>query len=64
MKTSTIDKLIWTLVYGGLIGLALGLSIRRAHAALGWTFVTAGAMVAAIGALLVVVRSRMKDDTP
>lgn len=55
-----IETLIWVLVYGGLIGIGLGLSIRAEAAALGWSIVAVGAIVAAVGAVLVVVRSRMK----
>ena len=62
MKSTTVDKLIWALVYGGLIGIALGLSVQRTDGALGWGFVTLGGVVAATGAVLVYVRSRMKDD--
>ena len=61
MTTQTIDKLIWTLIYGGLIGSALGLSIQRSDPSLGWSFVSVGGIVAVLGAVLIFVRSRMKD---
>jgi len=63
MKPSTIDTLIWVLVYGGLLGVGLGLSIGRSDETLGWTVVTGGGVTAAVGALLVYVRSRMSDKT-
>ena len=63
MKSTTIDKLIWTLIYGGLLGIGLGLSVQRTDDMLGWSFVTVGGAVAVVGAVLVYVRSRMKDDT-
>jgi len=62
MNTSTIDKLIWTLIYGGLLGVGLGVSIQRSDDALGWTIVAAGGIATALGAVLVFVRSRMKGD--
>ena len=62
MNTSTIDKLIWTLIYGGLLGVGLGVSIQRNDDTLGWTIVAAGGMATALGAVLVFVRSRMKGD--
>ena len=40
MKATTIDKLIWIFLYGGLLGVGLGLSISRSDAALGWSVVT------------------------
>ncbi len=60
MSADTIDKLIWVLIYGGLLGIGLGLAVRRSDDALGWGLVLGGAVVAAIGALLVWVRSRME----
>ena len=62
MSAATIDKLIWTLIYGGLLGVGLGVSVQRSDDALGWTIVTAGGIATALGAVLVYVRSRMKGD--
>jgi hypothetical protein len=62
MKTATLDKLIWALVYGGLLALALGLSVQRTDRMLGWGLVTLGAAAAVFGTVLLVVRSRTKDD--
>jgi hypothetical protein len=61
MKLQTLDKLIWTLIYGGLIGVALGLSVARSDAAFGWVFVTLGAASSIIGAILIYVRSRRRE---
>lgn len=62
MKTSTLDTLIWVLIYGGLLGVGLGLSVQRSHNGLGATVVVIGGCVAALGFALIYVRSRMKDD--
>ncbi len=62
MKPSTVEKLVWVLIYGGLLGAGLGLSLQRSHAGLGWTLVVAGAVLAAIGVVLIYVRSRMRAD--
>ena len=61
MKTATVDKLIWTLVYGGLIAVALGWSVQRTDDALGWTILVSGAVATVIGIALVAVRARIKD---
>ena len=61
MSNAALQKLIWVLIYGGLLGLVLGLSIQKADDALGWSIVVGGAGVAAVGALLLFVRSRRKD---
>lgn len=55
-----IEVLIWVFLYGGLLAVGLGLSVQRSAAVLGWSIVAGGAIVAAVGAVLVVVRSRMK----
>ena len=61
MKTSTLDKLIWILIYGGLLGVGLGLSVQRTDDSLGWSIATGGGAAAAAGVVLIYVRSRMKD---
>ncbi len=70
MKASTVDMLIWVLVYGGLIGVGLGLSVLRTDGNLGHGVIAVGGVVAVIGFALIYVRSRMqeisqtKDKTP
>jgi predicted membrane channel-forming protein YqfA (hemolysin III family) len=64
MTTNTIDKLIWVLIYGGLLVVCLGVFVRRSADGLGWTLIALGAVVALAGALLVWVRSRMPDPGP
>ena len=63
MKSSTLEKLIWVFIYGGLLCVGLGMSVGRSDEALGWTVVTGGGVTAAIGAVLVYVRSRMIDKS-
>jgi hypothetical protein len=59
MKTSTVEALVWVLIYGGLLLLCLGLFVLRADGLLGWPLVLAGGATSAVGAVLIVVRSRM-----
>ena len=59
MKTSTVEALVWVLVYGGLLLLCLGLFVSRSSAALGWLMLLAGGATAAAGVLLIYLRSRM-----
>lgn len=61
MSTARLDVLIWVLIFGGLVLLGLGIAVQRSDAALGWGMIVAGAIVAAIGVLLIVVRSRIPD---
>ncbi len=61
MSTTTIDKLIWVLIYGGLLAVCLGVFVKRSDDGLGWMLIVLGGVVAAAGAALVWVRSRMAE---
>ena len=61
MSNTALQKLIWVLIYGGLIGVVLGSSIQKADDPLGWSIVVGGALSAVAGAVLLFVRSRRKD---
>jgi hypothetical protein len=62
LNSKRLHKLIWVLVYGGLLTLVLGLSVQRSDDDLGWSMVAAGFAVALLGFSLVFVRARMKAD--
>jgi len=62
MKPSTLDTLIWVFIYGGLLGVGLGLSVSRSAEAVGYTIVAAGCIATAVGAVLVYLRSRASDE--
>lgn len=55
-----LHQLIWVLIYGGLLTLVLGLSVQRTDDAIGWSMVLGGALVTALGGVLIYVRSRLK----
>ncbi|MBA3592433.1 MAG: hypothetical protein H0W47_01355 [Polaromonas sp.] len=57
-----LQKLIWVLIYGGLLTLVLGLSVQRTHEPLGWAMVVGGGIVATIGFSLIYVRSRLTPE--
>ncbi len=57
-----LEKWIWILVYGGLFAMTLGIATARTDAALGWSIATPGAVAAAVGVVLIYVRSRFKDE--
>lgn len=61
MSTQKLDVAIWVLIFGGLLLLGLGIAVERSDAALGWGMIVAGAIAAAVGVLLIVVRSRIPD---
>ena len=49
-----IDRLVWTLIYGGVLGLILGIATREEHLALAF----------AGGVVLLAVRSRLRESPP
>jgi hypothetical protein len=63
MHTKTVEKLAWILIYSGLGMLVLGTFVRDASAGLGTLLIAVGALDAVAGAGLIVVRSRMKEDS-
>lgn len=57
-----LHKLIWVLIYGGLLTLVLGLATVRADEATGWVLMVGGGVVAALGVALIAVRARLTTD--
>jgi hypothetical protein len=62
MQPNKVETLVWVLIYGGLLTLGLGLSVRRTDDGLGTGLAIVGGAVAAVGFVLIYVRSRMKGD--
>lgn len=60
MKPATVEAWVWILIYGGLLLLCLGLFVARSDATLGWTATVVGGLLAAVGVLLIYLRSRMR----
>ena len=59
-----LDALIWTLIYGGLFALILGIASHDETVVAGWSLSVLGAIAAGAGAVLVFVRSRLRDGPP
>jgi hypothetical protein len=60
VKPKALEKWIWILIYGGLLSLVAGLAVSKRQENLGLVMVWAGGVVAGVGALLIVVRARLK----
>lgn len=60
MKNDSLEKLIWVLIYGGLLTLGVSFAVPEGSKALGAVLTWAGAAAAGLGAALIVVRSRRK----
>jgi membrane protein DedA with SNARE-associated domain len=63
MSPKRVQQWVWVLIYGGIFLVAIGLSVQRSDATLGWQIVAPGGVLIALGAVLIWVRSRMKTET-
>lgn len=54
-----LERLIWTLIYGGLFTAVIGVATRSQDAATGWSLIVVGAIVTLAGVVLIWVRSRI-----
>lgn len=61
---SSLDPVIWALIFGGLLVASLGVFVRRADVSSGWTLIVVGLVLAAAGAVLIGVRARSGSDPP
>ena len=57
-----LNKLIWTLIYAGLLAIIVGIFVQRTDDSIGWFMSVIGALVAAAGFVLIYVRSKMKTE--
>ncbi len=62
MRATTVDKLIWAFIFGGLLLVGLGLAVEGEGRGLGRVLAGFGSLFALIGGALVWVRSRMDPE--
>jgi hypothetical protein len=60
-KMARLHKIIWALIFGGLLTVILGLFVGKTDDGLGWMMMAAGGVLTAVGAVLIYVRSTMAD---
>ncbi len=61
-KMVRLHKIIWSLIFGGLLTVILGIFVGKADDAIGWIMVVAGGLMTAGGAVLIYVRSTMTSE--
>jgi hypothetical protein len=61
MNVRRIETLVWVLLYGGIVGASVGWFVTDEDVALGLGLQIVGGVAAAVGALLIWVRSRHPD---
>ena len=57
-----LQQIVWVLIYGGLLTVVLGATLQQNGDGSGAFFMMGGGFVAAVGAVLIYVRSRMTVD--
>ncbi|WP_048440680.1 hypothetical protein [Caenimonas sp. SL110] len=57
-----IERLIWILIYAGLIMAITGVAVRQASPAGAWTLIAVGTVLVVTGVVLIWVRSRMDES--
>ena len=61
-RLQRLHRLIWALIYGGLLTLVLGIATARTDAATGWALIVGGGVLTAVGVVLIAVRARLRSD--
>jgi protein-S-isoprenylcysteine O-methyltransferase Ste14 len=61
-KMARLHKIIWTLIFGGLLMVILGVFVGKTDDAIGWITVIAGCILTAVGVVLIYVRSTMSPE--
>jgi hypothetical protein len=62
-RMARLHKIIWTLIFGGLLSLILGIFVGKADDGIGWMMIAAGGVMTLVGAILIYIRSTMTSDT-
>ncbi|MES2424407.1 MAG: hypothetical protein V4562_08265 [Pseudomonadota bacterium] len=58
-----LHRIIWILIYSGLLVVITGFAVQRSDEALGLTLLAVGGTEVLIGAVLIWVRSRLQVDS-
>jgi vacuolar-type H+-ATPase subunit I/STV1 len=61
MTTSALEKLIWVLIYGGLLLLVIGLAVQSVDPSVGGVMSFIGILIALLGFVCIYIRSRMNS---
>lgn len=62
LRLARIETAIWVLIYGGLLAVVVGFFMARRQDGGSTLLIAAGAVLVVIGAALVYVRSRMREE--
>ncbi len=60
-RMARLHKIIWALIFGGLLTVILGIFVGKLDGATGWTMMITGTVMTSVGAILIYVRSTLKS---
>jgi cyanate permease len=61
MSSGRIAAWTWGLIFGGMLVMAIGLTVRDTDNTLGWVLIAGSGIGIALGVILIWVRSRMNN---
>ena len=56
-EMARLHKIIWTLIFMGLITIIMGIFVGKTDDVIGWMVIAAGSLLTVVGAVLIYVRS-------
>lgn len=62
-RMARLHKIIWTLIFAGLLTLILGIFVGNSDDSIGWMMIATGIVMTLVGAILIYVRSTMTADS-
>ena len=64
LSVARLEVLIWVLIYGGLLVLAIGLAMREVHGVMAGSVSVGGIAIVAVGVALIWYRTRLLRAAP
>ncbi|MDE2416286.1 MAG: hypothetical protein KGN32_00625 [Burkholderiales bacterium] len=58
-----IERLVWILIYGGLLAIVLGMFVAKGDVQNADVFYAAGGIAVLVGVVMIYLRSRMHEET-
>lgn len=62
-RMARLHKIIWALIFGGLLMLIIGIFVGKTNDAVGWIMIALGGVMTVVGGVLIYVRSNMTSDS-
>jgi hypothetical protein len=57
-----LERMTWTLIYGGLLSVLLAFSLRKAEVSYASAFMAGGGAAVLLGVVLILLRARLSEE--